>query len=209
MGEFETKGIESLKQVMPPDRPEYLKGELPLRFAKLLSNGDVLVAHQDEHGEAVVAIEREGKEVFNFRELLVGKEDVRFETPQSLEKRYGPTDNKTDEFSMWRKGDGVVFMGDWRTSEGLYFFLHEIGHVLNDKTPEADEDGLFLHPMTAREGNQWELDNEKSANSYAREQIVELSNRTGADLLRAAFPGGEEELESFIKAQEGQFEEVK
>lgn len=206
MSNIENKGLESLKEVMQPDRPGYLNGEIPLRFAKLLSNGDVLVAHQDENGEAIIAIERAGKEIFNFRELLKEGKDVVFETPKYQIDKYGKPSYTAEDFSAWHGHPGHLMMGDWKTGQGLFFFLHEMGHINNDIQPETDEDGLFIQPMLMP-ASQFEINNEHGANEYAKKQLSELSERLGADLVRAAFPGGEEEMEKLIKAQEGQFEE--
>lgn len=201
------KNFESLRGVTQPDRPGYLNGEIPLRFAKLLSNGDVLVAHQDENGQAIVAIERDGKEIFNFRDLLNDdKRDTAFETPQSLIKSTGSNGYTEESYSMWHGHPGHLMMGDWRSSEGLFFFLHEMGHINNDVQPETDEDGLFRQPMIMP-ASQFEINNERGANSYAKRQLSELSERLGVDLVSATFPGGEEEMDKFISALEGQFEE--
>ncbi len=109
-------------------RDEYKEGRLKLDFTYKFQHGEVLRATEDEEGFARVVLERNGKKVFDFNELL--PDGYRFATPSYLKT------NNSDRIRNSLSGghfkdpkNKLLFIGDMRTPDDIFAVLHEVGHA--------------------------------------------------------------------------------
>lgn len=184
-GQYSEKEKEELSAIVAKrwiPRKEYSKGEIKLNFAYTYVNGDRLVAREDEDGIAHIVIERNGKELFDFKQFA--GEGYVLVTPSNIKKQNLIQRSLLKEHAgTWVSipARGEVLVGDMRDPTAIFALLHETGHSKQDvarKIPRRGFDFMEsnLDYISHRERDAW-----ADALSAARE----IKEKYGTDLFEA------------------------
>jgi len=141
---------QSITEMTP--RPEYVEGKIKLNFEHQFSTGEVFKAHEDSEGNVAIILERDGKIIFNFKDLFIGS----FLTPTLIQRQVasGAIDNYDAQImtGQWAADalKDIVNIGDMDDPKDIFILLHEIGHSFQKrekqkrKIMEKKQYGLFL-----------------------------------------------------------------
>ena len=187
---------------------DYVEGKRKLDFVHKFSSGETLRGGEDKNGRAEFVLERDGKPLFNLRNLVTG---VRFVTPtywlgvnlssEEIHESWRESPKKLKVLveayrGRWRHLEpNVVSIGRMDSLEDILSLLHELGHVRDrklssrmDDVDEAERQGdkkLALSLCSVSERPAW---------ANALKMAREVKRLFGVDLLEA-FNGKDEVLE--------------
>jgi len=122
---------ESERKTFQTVRPEFTRGEVPLKYSYTFSKGERLDVSQDENGIAYIGITRGEKSIFDASRLL--PPDFKFVTPTYFIKSI--KEYRLEDYHYNTSGWAVspdrkmVLVGEFRSPRDLLTLLHEIGHV--------------------------------------------------------------------------------
>ncbi len=120
---------------------EYAEGREKLNYRCQLSSGEFFEATED-NGEAKFVISRDGKEIFNFGDLV--PKEFKFATPQywlnlnesdkSAPPRFkeDPEGYRKEVQGEWQCGENFISVGEVSSLQDILTLLHEVGHYYED-----------------------------------------------------------------------------
>jgi len=174
---------------------EYVEGRERLKYKYQFSSGELFEATEDV-GEAKFVILRDGKEIFNFKELV--PEGFKFLTPKywpnpvesdGLEKRQGESIR-----GKWACGEDAISVGKFDSIRDVVALLHEIGHS-KGKIPFMERQTAHIMGEKKREIELYSQE-ERSAWAEALKAARKVDRDLGVDLFEGFYDT--EDLKEYI-----------
>ena len=141
---YNTRRAEEEGLDLPKFRPsqEYVEGLKKLDFEHNFSSGETFKAVEDESGKASFFIQKNGKKIFDFKNL--SPEEIKFVTPtywKNLDNsdeyaprgfRENPNAYREQTKGRWGYDAKFISVGEITSLKDVIFLLHEIGHSKED-----------------------------------------------------------------------------
>ncbi len=166
----------------------FREGREKLRFNGQFSTGETFAASENK-GEANFGIIKDGKEVFNFKDLL--PEGYKFTTPEhwiNLDESSAdaPFDFKTDPTKfrqevqgIWQCGDKFISVGKITSLQDIVALLHEVGHSRENPAELRQAQDIGDTKREAEISSQLE----RKAWAEALRDVRKIKEATGANVL--------------------------
>lgn len=220
---FEKEYIQKEAEQRYTPSEEFLDGEKPLEYNFKFSTGEKFIAVQSNRGGGIIVIERSGKKIFDFADIL--PEGYKFVTPTYFKKH--PNERHLLDYTDndWRESSKrkLIFLGEFKSPQDILILLHEIGHATSSgaeedaKIRERLEDDYYeslsskdavSKVLVSEEKAKIISKSERQAWAWALKSIRKIQKETGVDFksLFSSFSDIKQYIDSALATHRRSFE---